>query len=92
MPAESLHVTLCFLSYHPEKAIPRIAELIASVGARPVELRFEAEAAPRPKGRPRLYALGAVGEQAAGAAGRALAQRSRRSASTSRRSAPSGRT
>ena len=64
MPAGSLHVTLCFLSYHPERAIPRIAELIASVGPRPVELRFEAEAAPRPKGRPRLYALGAAGEQA----------------------------
>lgn len=64
MPAGSLHVTLCFLSYHPEKAIPRIAELIARVGPRPVELRFEAEATPRPKGRPRLYALGAVSQQA----------------------------
>ncbi|MET0958070.1 MAG: 2'-5' RNA ligase family protein, partial [Solirubrobacterales bacterium] len=29
MSPESLHVTLCFLSYRPEKAIPRIAELIA---------------------------------------------------------------
>ena len=28
MRAESLHVTLCFLSYHPEKALPRITELV----------------------------------------------------------------
>ena len=34
------------------------------MGPRPVELRFEAEATPRPKGRPRLYALGAVSQQA----------------------------
>ncbi len=65
MPAESLHVTLCFLSYHPERAIPRIAELISSVSPRPVELRFDAEPSPRPKGRPRLYAIGGRSESAA---------------------------
>ncbi len=59
MRPEALHVTLCFLAYHPEKLIPRIAEAIASVPPRPVELRFEPEPAPRPKGRPRLYAVGA---------------------------------
>ena len=64
MRPESLHVTLCFLSYQPEKAIPRIAERIASVGPRPVELHFEAEASPRPKGRPRLYAIGGASESA----------------------------
>jgi 2'-5' RNA ligase len=64
MRPEALHVTLCFLSYHPEKAIPRIAEVITAVGARPVELRFEREPAPRPKGRPRLYALGAPSDAA----------------------------
>ena len=65
MRPESLHVTLCFLSYHPEKAIPRIAELIASVPPRPVELRFDPEPSPMPKGRPRLYAVGGRSESAA---------------------------
>jgi RNA 2',3'-cyclic 3'-phosphodiesterase len=65
MPAESLHVTLCFLSYRPERAIPRIAELISSVPPRRVELRFDAEPSPRPKGRPRLYAIGGRSESAA---------------------------
>ena len=64
MRAESLHVTLCFLSYHPEKALPRITELVRRTPARPVELRFEAEPSARPKGRPRLYAVGAVSEAA----------------------------
>ena len=33
MRPESLHVTLCFLSYHPERAVPRIAELVTSASA-----------------------------------------------------------
>ena len=90
--AESLHVTLCFLSYHPEKAIPRIAELVRRTPVRPVELRFEAEPSPRPKGRPRLYALGAVERSGAWRCRRSSPRRSRPSASTSPRSAPSGRT
>ncbi|MGH2952601.1 MAG: RNA 2',3'-cyclic phosphodiesterase [Solirubrobacterales bacterium] len=61
---EALHVTLCFLSYHPEKLIDRIAEVVQALEPRPVELRFEAEPAPRPKGRPRLYALGAESQAA----------------------------
>jgi RNA 2',3'-cyclic 3'-phosphodiesterase len=62
MRAEALHVTLCFLSYHPEKAIDRIVELIERVGPRPVELRLEAEPVPIPGGRPRLFAIGAASE------------------------------
>ena len=57
-------MTLCFLAYHPEKLIPRIAETIASVPPRPVGLRFESEPTPRPKGRPRLYAVGAQSDGA----------------------------
>ena len=64
MRPEALHVTLCFLSYHAEKAIPRIAEAIGSVPPRPVELRFDSEPKPLPKGRPSLYALGAESEAA----------------------------
>jgi 2'-5' RNA ligase len=63
---EALHVTLCFLGYHPEKAIDRIAAIVTGVEPRPVELRFEPEPAPRPKGRPRLYALGAESPAAIG--------------------------
>lgn len=62
---EALHVTLCFLSYHAEKLIPRIVELVAAMPSRPIELRLNAEASPRPKGRPRLYALGSVSDTAA---------------------------
>ena len=61
---EALHVTLCFLGYHPEKAMPRIEEIVTGIEPRPVPLRFEAEPAPIPKGRPRLYALSAESEPA----------------------------
>ncbi len=64
MRPDSLHVTLCFLAYHPEKAIPRIAELISSVRSRPVELHFEADPSAIPKGRPRLYAIGGESQSA----------------------------
>ena len=66
MRPDSLHVTLCFLSYHPEKAISRIAALLASVEPRPIELRFEPRPSPIPKGRPRLYAIGGRSESASG--------------------------
>jgi 2'-5' RNA ligase len=57
---EALHVTLCFLSYHPEKAIDRILELVTAIEPRPVEMRLEPEPVPIPGGRPRLFAIGAV--------------------------------
>ena len=62
MRPESLHVTLFFLGYHAEKAIPRIEELITAVEPRPVELSFDPEPSPIPKGRPRLYAIGGRSE------------------------------
>jgi 2'-5' RNA ligase len=57
---EALHVTLCFLSYHPEKAIDRILELVGGIEPRPVEMRLEPEPVPIPGGRPRLFAIGAA--------------------------------
>jgi 2'-5' RNA ligase len=66
MRPESLHVTLCFLGYHPEQAIPRIAGLISAIEPRPVELSFDPEPSPIPKGRPRLYAVGGRSESASG--------------------------
>jgi 2'-5' RNA ligase len=62
--SEALHVTLCFLSYHPEKAIDRIVELIEGVGPRAVGMRLESEPVPIPGGRPRLFAIGAESEAA----------------------------
>ena len=62
--AQALHVTLCFLSYHPEKVIERIAAIVTGIEPRPVELRFEAEPVPVPRGRPRLFALDAPSEVA----------------------------
>jgi RNA 2',3'-cyclic 3'-phosphodiesterase len=61
---QALHVTLCFLSYHPEKKIDEIAAIATGIEPRPVELRFEAEPKPLPKGRPRLFAVGASSEAA----------------------------
>lgn len=54
---ESLHVTLAFLGYVPEKEIPRLAQLVeASKGRAPsIELGDPVQ---RPeRGRPRLYVL-----------------------------------
>jgi 2'-5' RNA ligase len=54
---ESLHVTLVFLGYHPEREIERIAAIAFSGGAAAFD--FVADAVvPVPHRRPRLYALG----------------------------------
>src|SRR4051812_37270019 len=66
MRPESLHVTLCFLSYHPQQAVGRIASILRSVAPRPVELHFDPQPSPIPKGRPRLFAIGGRSESAAG--------------------------
>ena len=55
---EALHVTLCFLGYHPERAIESIASVVTGVEPRPVEVRFEADPVPAPPRRPRLFAAG----------------------------------
>ena len=57
---ESLHVTLAFLGYRPEKEIEQIAEVVReSAGPAPwVELRDPEQRPPR--GRARLYALPVV--------------------------------
>jgi 2'-5' RNA ligase len=57
---ESLHVTLAFLGYRPEKEVERIAEVVReSVAPAPwVELRDPVQRPPR--GRARLFALPAL--------------------------------
>jgi 2'-5' RNA ligase len=60
VPAEQLHLTLCFLGWQRERDADPIAEIVTGVAARPIEVRFEPEPLARPpKGRPRLLALGA---------------------------------
>lgn len=58
VPGESLHLTLVFLGYRPEKEIPRIAEVAraAVADARGVELQPRA-VKPIPPRAPRLFAL-----------------------------------
>ncbi len=54
---ESLHITLAFLGWLPEKEIPRLGEIVAASGGRTVPLEL-GDPVPRPeRGRPRLYAL-----------------------------------
>ena len=56
----SLHVTLAFLGYRPEKEIDRIAELVRDrVGPAPWVELLDPEQRP-PRGRARLYALPAL--------------------------------
>jgi RNA 2',3'-cyclic 3'-phosphodiesterase len=57
LPAASLHVTLVFLGYRPEKEIGRIGEIVEGLAgpAPSIELRDPVQ---RPeRGRPRLFAL-----------------------------------
>ena len=54
----TLHVTLAFLGYRPEKEIERITELVASAAAGRAAPRLRALAVkPLPPRRPRLFAL-----------------------------------
>ena len=59
---EALHVTLAFLGHLPEKSIERIGAILDAVEAPAPELRFLPDPAPRPLGRPRLFAIEAESE------------------------------
>jgi RNA 2',3'-cyclic 3'-phosphodiesterase len=57
---ESLHVTLAFLGWLPEKEIPRLSRIVESSSGPAPRLRL-GDPAPRPqRGRPRLFALPAT--------------------------------
>lgn len=60
----ALHVTLCFLGYHPERAIESLASEVTTVVPRPVEIRFEADPVAVPSKRPRLFAVEGQSESA----------------------------
>jgi 2'-5' RNA ligase len=60
MRPESLHFTLVFLGYHPEKEIEQIASAALVSGARAPQLTLRAEPVGVPRGKhPRLFALDA---------------------------------
>jgi RNA 2',3'-cyclic 3'-phosphodiesterase len=60
MRPESLHFTLVFLGYHPEKEIDAIASAALVSGAKAPEMTLRAEPIGVPRGKhPRLFALGA---------------------------------
>jgi RNA 2',3'-cyclic 3'-phosphodiesterase len=62
MPPENLHVTLAFLGYTAEKAIPRVAEVVHAVEAQAPVMELRREPLARPKSRPTLFALEVVSE------------------------------
>jgi len=57
VPPESLHVTLAFLGYMPEKEIERLGEIVAGLASPAPEIRL-GDPVGKPSGRhPRLFAL-----------------------------------
>jgi 2'-5' RNA ligase len=56
---ESLHITLAFLGYLPEKSIPRLAEIVAASGGPAPRIELGGPVPRPPRGRPRLFALAA---------------------------------
>jgi 2'-5' RNA ligase len=61
---ETLHMTLAFLGYRPERQIEEIAALVTEVEAPAPRLEFLPEPVGRPRGRPRHYSLEARSEGA----------------------------
>jgi RNA 2',3'-cyclic 3'-phosphodiesterase len=59
---QNLHVTLAFLGYLPEKAIPEVAEVVHSVDAAAPPIQLAPDPVGKPRGRPRLFALDAQSE------------------------------
>lgn len=54
---ESLHVTLCFLGYLPEKRISEVAEVVTGITPRPVPIALQAVPVAKPPGRPKFFAI-----------------------------------
>ena len=56
---ESLHITLVFLGWQPEKEIPRLAEIVEAVGGEAPSIQLRGPVQRPERGRPRLFALAA---------------------------------
>lgn len=61
--SETLHMTLAFLGYQPERAIDQIAEAAMGFEAKAPLVRLLAEPVPVPRSRPRLYAIDSESDQ-----------------------------
>jgi 2'-5' RNA ligase len=57
VPRESLHITLAFLGYMPERDIERLSEIVTAVDASAPLLRLGDPLAKPSPGRPRVFAL-----------------------------------
>jgi 2'-5' RNA ligase len=55
--SETLHMTLAFLGYHPERAIEAIAEAAMGFPAEAPRVRLLPDPVPVPRSRPRLFAI-----------------------------------
>jgi 2'-5' RNA ligase len=61
---ETLHMTLAFLGYHPERDMDRIGAAATGVAAAAPEVRLLPDPVPVPRGRPRLFAIDAESDGA----------------------------
>ncbi len=66
---ESLHITLAFIGYLPEREIPRLGEIVATCGISGPSIELGDPVSRPERGRPRLFALpaespGTIGLQA----------------------------
>ena len=59
----SLHITLAFIGYLPEKAVPSVAEVVHASGATGPVIELQPLPAMRPQSRPRFIALDAVSQE-----------------------------
>ena len=57
LPPESMHVTLAFLGYRPEKEVERIAAIVEGLEAGPAPIELGDPVQIPPRGRARLFAL-----------------------------------
>jgi RNA 2',3'-cyclic 3'-phosphodiesterase len=57
VPPESLHVTLAFLGWRPEKEVPRLAEIVAASGCPAPAIELGQPVQRPERGRARLFAL-----------------------------------
>jgi 2'-5' RNA ligase len=62
--AATLHMTLAFLGYHPERHVDRIAAVATDLAAAAPQVRLLRDPVPVPRSRPRLFAIDAESDGA----------------------------